>query len=67
MEGSLIKAYGGFYYVRDDDRTWELRARGRLRRAALTTCPQAGVRQARPSDRPEALVVGRRRPVHITG
>jgi ribosome biogenesis GTPase len=31
-EGLLIKAYGGFYYVRAEGRTWELTARGRLRR-----------------------------------
>ena len=32
LEGLLIKAYGGFYYVQAGDQTWELRARGRLRR-----------------------------------
>ena len=38
QEGLLIKAYGGFYYVRAEGRTWELRARGRLRQ------PPAGAR-----------------------
>jgi ribosome biogenesis GTPase len=33
QEGLLIRAYGGFFYVQSGDRTWELRARGRLRRA----------------------------------
>ncbi|MGD0153159.1 MAG: ribosome small subunit-dependent GTPase A [Thermacetogeniaceae bacterium] len=32
LEGLLIKAYGGFFYVQEGDRVWELKARGRLRR-----------------------------------
>lgn len=45
-EGLLIKGYGGFYYVQSGDRTWELRARGRLRRAGRGTdqSPVAGDR-----------------------
>ncbi len=33
QEGLLIKAYGGFFYAQEGDRTWELKARGRLRRS----------------------------------
>src|SRR5208337_4081238 len=42
QEGLLIKAYGGFYYVRAEGRTWELRARGRLRRAVPHRVPPRG-------------------------
>jgi ribosome biogenesis GTPase len=65
-EGLLIKAYGGFYYVRAEGRTWELSARGRLRRVvpakavASATRPQAGARRARPGEHPGAPVVGDR-------
>jgi len=56
QEGLLIKAYGGFYYVRTEGRTWELKARGRLRR------PQAAGGPAGAAGRPlaGALVVGDR-------
>ena len=57
-EGLLIKAYGGFYYVRAEGRTWELRARGRLRRPA----PRPGGSRAGSSRHLQAgaLVVGDR-------
>jgi len=42
QEGLLIKAYGGFYYVRAEGRTWELRARGRLRQVGGPRHPLAG-------------------------
>ncbi len=44
-EGLLIKAYGGFYYVRAEGRTWELRARGRLRRGAPVEVAAPRLRQ----------------------
>jgi ribosome biogenesis GTPase len=41
-EGLLIKAYGGFYYVRAEGRTWELSARGRLRRGSTAEVAAPG-------------------------
>lgn len=31
QEGLILKGYGGFYFVRSDDKTWQCRGRGRLR------------------------------------